>query len=94
MDYTRLLGAAETTVPILVFLAYSLQRWKAGMREAWREEANEQRARADRFAEDVNEQRARADRLAEDVKSLLVEVTKLRAENAELRAQVAELLNR
>ncbi|UJB43608.1 hypothetical protein [Streptomyces sp. A1-5] len=80
MDYTRLLGAAETAVPILVLIAFSLQRWKTGMRDVWHEEAAAQHARADR--------------LAEDVKNLLVEVSKLRAENAELRAQVAELLNR
>ncbi|MEU7177022.1 MULTISPECIES: hypothetical protein [Streptomyces] len=80
MEFTRLIGAAETVVPVLVFVAVVLQKWKSGMRDTWQEEADAQRARADR--------------LAEDVQALVEEVGKLRVENRELRAQVSELLNR
>jgi cell division protein FtsB len=80
MDFTHLFGVAETVVPILVFLAYSLQKWKAGLHDTWKSEATAQSERADR--------------LDQDVKRLVAEVAALRAENAELRAQIAELLRR
>ncbi|CUW30082.1 hypothetical protein [Streptomyces sp. NPDC056069] len=80
MDLARLYGAAEIVAPLLVFIAFSLNRWKTGMRDAWR-------AEAEAFA-------SKAQRQADEIVELRREVKELRRENAELRAQVAELLAR
>jgi uncharacterized coiled-coil DUF342 family protein len=80
MDFARLAGIAETVVPIMVFLGFTLQKWKTGIHDAWKEEAATQRERADR--------------LDADVRRLVTEVQSLRFENAELRAQIRELLDR
>ncbi|MBC9714509.1 hypothetical protein H9Y04_18280 [Streptomyces sp. TRM66268-LWL] len=80
MELARLYGAAEIVVPLLVFVAFSLRRWKSGMRDAWRQEAEAWALKAQRQADEIVELRH--------------EVRELRRENAELRAQVAELLAR
>lgn len=69
-----LLSGTEIVVPALVVLTVSLQRWKSGMRDAWREEAEAYRARAER--------------LDEEVARLVAEVRELRRENAQLRAEI------
>lgn len=80
MEVGTLLSGSEIVIPALVFLAFSLQRWKTGMREAWREEAEAYRARAER--------------LDEEVARLVEEVRALRVENAALREEITELLHR
>ncbi|MER5638419.1 hypothetical protein ABT095_15840 [Kitasatospora sp. NPDC002227] len=75
-----LLGGTEIVVPVLVFLAVSLQKWKSGLHAAWKEEAEAYKARAER--------------LDEEVAKLVDEVRALRSENRELRDQIAELLSR
>jgi hypothetical protein len=80
MDLTRLLGSVEIVVPVLAFVAFSLQKWKTGMRDAWRNEAEAYKARAER--------------LDEEIKILVAEVKALRDENRTLREQIAELLSR
>ncbi|MET9617124.1 hypothetical protein [Kitasatospora indigofera] len=80
MNLANLLNGSEVLVPVLVFLGFSLQRWKTGMRDAWREEAEAYKARAER--------------LDQEVAKLLTEVRALRSENAELRDQIRELLSR
>lgn len=62
----------EVVVPVLVFVAVALQKWKRGITDSWRDVAESYKLRADLLAEQVAE--------------LTVEVKKLRAENAELRA--------
>jgi hypothetical protein len=80
MNLTHLISAAESAVPALLFVAYSLQRWKSGMREAWRDEAEAYKARATR--------------LDADVSILTAEVRRLSTENALLRDRIEELLAR
>lgn len=65
----------EVVVPVLVFVFVSLQKWKRGITDTWREEAEAQKLRADRLAEQVAE--------------LTNEVKALRRENAELRGMLA-----
>jgi cell shape-determining protein MreC len=65
----------EVVVPVLVFVFVSLQKWKRGITDTWREEAEAQKLRADRLAEQVAE-------LTDEIKAL-------RRENAELRGMLA-----
>lgn len=78
MDTARLTGIAEILVPLLVFLAVSLQRWKSGMANAWKQEAEAYKLRADR--------------LSEEVSALTIEVRELRRENGQLRERINSLL--
>ncbi|MHC0429234.1 hypothetical protein ACX6XY_03470 [Streptomyces sp. O3] len=80
MDFARLYGAAEIAIPILVFLAISLRKFRAGMEASWKEEAEAYRSKSERQSEELA--------------SLREEVRALRRENAELRSQIAELLSR
>jgi hypothetical protein len=80
MNLTHLITAAESAAPALLFVAYSLQRWKSGMREAWRDEAEAYKARATR--------------LDADVSILTAEVRRLSDENALLRNRIEDLLAR
>ncbi len=80
MDMTRLYGAAEVAVPLLVFLAISLRRFRAGMQASWKDEADAYRSKVERQSAELA--------------ALHSEVRELRRENAELRAQIAELLSR
>ncbi|MFI9206188.1 hypothetical protein [Streptomyces sp. NPDC053048] len=80
MDFTRLYGATEIVIPILVFLAVSLHKFRTGMEASWKEEAEAYRSKVERQSEELA--------------ALHAEVRALRRENAELRTQVAELLNR
>jgi hypothetical protein len=80
MDLAHLLASGEGAAAVLVFVAYSLQRWKRGMRETWRDEAEAYKARAAR--------------LDADVTVLTAEVRRLSDENALLRSRIEELLAR
>ncbi|WP_052509605.1 hypothetical protein [Kitasatospora griseola] len=61
----------EVVVPVLIFITAAGAKWKAGITDTWRDEAEAQRQRAER--------------LHEEVADLYREVKALRAENAELR---------
>ncbi|OKH90471.1 hypothetical protein [Streptomyces uncialis] len=80
MDTARLYGAIEIIVPLLVFLAFAMHRFRTGMEASWREEAEKYRSKAERQSIELAE--------------LHKEVKELRRENAELREQIAELLSR
>ncbi|MFF4329697.1 hypothetical protein ACFYZT_24710 [Streptomyces sp. NPDC001591] len=80
MDLARLYGTAEIVAPVLVFVGVVLARWKTGMRDVWREEAE---ALA-----------SKTERQAEELASLREEIKELRRENRELRDRITELLNR
>ncbi|MEU6633820.1 hypothetical protein ABZ905_36960 [Streptomyces parvus] len=73
MDLSFLSGL-ELVVPVLVFVFAALQKFKRGITDTWREEAEAQKVRADRLAEQVAE--------------LTAEVKALRRENAELRGML------
>jgi cell division protein FtsB len=80
METTHLIGAAEAVIPVLVFVGFSLSKWKKGMHDAWREEAEAYKSRAER--------------LDLEVMALTTEVRRLSDENAKLRAKIDELLAR
>ncbi|MDJ0462005.1 hypothetical protein [Streptomyces sp. H27-C3] len=80
MDFTRLYGVAEIVIPLLVFLAISLRKFRTGMEASWKEEAEAYRSKVERQSEELA--------------ALHVEVRALRRENAALQAQIAELLSR
>lgn len=80
MDITRLYGSAEIVVPLLLFLAISLRKFRTGMQASWREEAEAYRSKAERQSAELADLRK--------------EVRELRRENAELRDRITELLNR
>ncbi|MFE2245245.1 coiled-coil domain-containing protein [Streptomyces lavendulae] len=77
MELPSLMGGAEIVGGAVVFLMLVYRQIKTGARDAWREEAEAQTAKADR--------------LSADVKTLVSEVRALRDENAGLRQEVAEL---
>ncbi|MFJ8394384.1 hypothetical protein [Streptomyces sp. NPDC094144] len=74
MNLDSLPAGLELLIPVLVLVAASLQKWKRGITDTWREEAEAQKLRADRLAEQVAE--------------LTTEVKALRFENAELRGML------
>ncbi|MBB1251848.1 hypothetical protein [Streptomyces alkaliterrae] len=80
MDIDRLYRVAEVVIPLAVFLAISLRRFRAGMEASWKEEAEAYRSKVERQSQELAD--------------LHAEVRALRRENAELRAQIAELLSR
>lgn len=80
MDLTRLFGAAEIVVPLLVFAAFTMRRFRDGMVASWKEEAEAYRSKVERQSEELA--------------ALHKEVRELRRENAELRAQIDRLLAR
>jgi hypothetical protein len=71
MNLSTIPAGLEIIIPVLVYAAFALQKFKRGLTDTWREEAEGQRERANRLAEQVAE--------------LTAEVRALRAENAELR---------
>ncbi|MFE3591954.1 hypothetical protein ACFXOY_31125 [Streptomyces niveus] len=80
MDFARLYGGAEIVIPLLVFLAISLRKFRTGMEASWKEEAEAYRSKVERQSLELA--------------ALHSEVRQLRRENAELREQIAELLSR
>ncbi|MFF4424167.1 hypothetical protein ACFY04_25860 [Streptomyces sp. NPDC001549] len=80
MELTRLYGTAEILVPLLLFLAVSLRKFRTGMQASWKEEAEAYRSKVERQSEELADLRR--------------EVRELRRENAQLRDQITELLNR
>ncbi|MFE5621719.1 hypothetical protein ACFQ8S_06855 [Streptomyces virginiae] len=77
MELPSLMGGAEIVGGVILFLSLVYRQVKTGARDAWREEAEAQTAKADR--------------LSADMQTLVTEVRALRDENAGLRKEVAEL---
>ncbi|QBZ73387.1 hypothetical protein SEA_HEATHER_17 [Streptomyces phage Heather] len=77
---TDLANAAEIVGGAALFLLFVYRQVKTGARDAWREEAEAQTARADRLEKELS-------RLTETV-------NELRRENRELREHIDRLLNR
>lgn len=71
MNFLSSLAGLEIAVPVLVFVFVSLQKWKTGMQDTWRDIAEAQAQRAELLEKQVAE--------------LTTQVQALRAENAELR---------
>ncbi|QAX95005.1 hypothetical protein SEA_SEBASTISAURUS_17 [Streptomyces phage Sebastisaurus] len=80
MGISDAVGAAEIVGGACLFLMLVYRQVKTGARDAWREEAEAQTARADRLEKELS-------RLTEVVESL-------RRENRELRTHIDQLLNR
>ncbi|MER5258529.1 hypothetical protein [Streptomyces sp. NPDC002855] len=79
MDYARVYGALEIVVPLLVFMAVALRRFRTGMQASWREEAEAYRSKVERQEQELAALRA--------------ELAEVRRENQELHDRVRELLN-
>ncbi|MEV6419660.1 hypothetical protein [Streptomyces sp. NPDC051662] len=80
MELSSLVGASEIVGGAALFLMLVYRQVKTGAKDAWREEAEAQTARADRLERELS-------RLTEVVESL-------RRENRELRTHIDRLLNR
>lgn len=80
MDLSTLVGASEIAGGAALFLVLVYRQVKTGARDAWREEAEAQTARADRLERELS-------RLTETV-------NELRRENRELRTHIDRLLSR
>lgn len=80
MGISDAVSAAEIVGGACLFLMFVYRQVKTGARDAWREEAEAQTARADRLEKELS-------RLTEVVESL-------RRENRELREHIDRLLNR
>jgi hypothetical protein len=78
MGLSDMVGAAEIAGGVCLFLMLVYRQVKTGARDAWREEAEAQTARADR--------------LENEVARLIGIVELLRKENGELRARVENLI--
>jgi hypothetical protein len=78
MGLSDLTGAAEIVGGACLFLLLVYRQVKTGARDAWREEAEAQTARADR--------------LENEVARLIVIVESLRSENRELRTHIDNLI--
>ncbi|MEW2406475.1 hypothetical protein [Streptomyces griseoviridis] len=80
MELSSLVGASEIVGGAALFLMLVYRQVKTGAKDAWREEAEAQTARADRLEHELT-------RLTETV-------NELRRENRELRTHIDRLLNR
>jgi hypothetical protein len=78
MGLSDMVGAAEIAGGVCLFLMLVYRQVKTGARDAWREEAEAQTARADR--------------LENEVARLIGIVELLRKENGELRKRVENLI--
>ncbi|MEV0126356.1 hypothetical protein AB0I16_33230 [Streptomyces sp. NPDC050703] len=78
MDLSTFVGASEIAGGACLFLMLVYRQVKTGARDAWREEAEAQTARADR--------------LETEVARLIDVVEMLRAENRELRERIENLI--
>ena len=78
MEFSSLVGASEIVGGAALFLILVYRQVKTGARDAWREEAEAQTARADR--------------LEREVARLIDVVEVLRVENRELRMHIDTLI--
>lgn len=94
MDWvTGVVGGAEVTGAVVVFLLLAVRQIRQGARDAWREEAEAQTAKATRLSDDVAELVREVRLLRDENAALRREVRELRAENRELREQIDTLLD-
>jgi uncharacterized coiled-coil DUF342 family protein len=87
-------GVAEIVGGAALFLMLVYRQVKTGARDAWRDEAEAQTARADRLTEEVSKLVVEVRALRDENAGLRHEVAELRAENRELRTHIDTLLNR
>lgn len=75
MNLDSIPAGLDVVIPALLFVFLSLQKWKRGLTDTWREIAEAQAQRAELLEKQVQE--------------LTVQVTALRIENAELRGMLS-----
>jgi septal ring factor EnvC (AmiA/AmiB activator) len=92
MNLSTLVDAAEITGGVALFLMLVFRQIRQGARDAWREEAEAQTAKAARFADDVSRLIDEVRLLRDENGALREEVRELRAENRELREHIDLLL--
>jgi cell division protein FtsB len=92
MELPNLMGGAEIVGGAVVFLMLVYRQVKTGARDAWREEAEAQTARADRLSNEVATLVTEVRALRDENAGLRKEVAALRAENRELREHIDRLI--
>ncbi|MFD7257815.1 hypothetical protein [Streptomyces sp. NPDC059874] len=92
MELPNLVGIAEIAGGTVVFLMLVYRQVKTGARDAWREEAEAQTAKADRLSLDVETLVREVRALRDENAGLRKEVAELRAENRELREHIDRLI--
>jgi len=92
VELSTLLSGAEVAGAVVLFLMLVMRQIKTGARDAWREEAEAQTAKAARLSDDVAELVREVRLLREENGALRDEVRELRAENRELREHIDTLL--
>lgn len=92
MEISSLVGASEIVGGAALFLMLVYRQVKTGARDAWREEAEAQTARADRLSNDVQTLVGEVRALRDENAGLRTEVAELRAENRELRTHIDTLI--
>jgi uncharacterized coiled-coil DUF342 family protein len=92
MGLSDLTGGAEIVGGACLFLLLVYRQVKSGARDAWRDEAEAQTARADRLSNDVQTLVTEVRALRDENAGLRNEVAELRAENRELRTHIDNLI--
>jgi uncharacterized coiled-coil DUF342 family protein len=87
-----IVSAAEIVGGACLFLLLVYRQVKSGARDAWRDEAEAQTARADRLSNDVQTLVTEVRALRDENAGLRNEVAELRAENRELREHIDNLI--
>ncbi|AFU62212.1 hypothetical protein TG1_17 [Streptomyces phage TG1] len=92
MDLSQFVGGAELIGAAAAFLLLVYRQARTGARDAWREVAESQTARADGLAAQVESLCTEVRILRTENEKLRVEVSELRAENRELREHIDNLI--
>lgn len=77
MNFTAILGTAGVISTIAAALAIIVAGFRTNTAKVWREEADAQRARADRLQEDLKEIKDRLTRIEDENKRLIQILTSL-----------------
>jgi outer membrane murein-binding lipoprotein Lpp len=88
------MGGAEIVGGVVVFLMLVYRQVKTGTRDAWREEAEAQAARADRLSSEVATLVREVRALRDENAGLRKEVAALRTENRELREHIDRIIGK
>jgi uncharacterized coiled-coil DUF342 family protein len=92
MGLSDIVSTSEIVGGACLFLLLVYRQVKSGARDAWRDEAEAQTARADRLSNDVQTLVTEVRALRDENAGLRNEVAELRAENRELREHIDNLI--
>ncbi|MFF7361074.1 hypothetical protein [Streptomyces sp. NPDC008125] len=92
MDFSGVVNASEIVGGAALFLLLIYRQVRTGARDAWRDVAESQTARADALEKKVTELVGEVRALRVENEALRVEVAELRIENRELRTHIDNLI--